>query len=348
MTSRSLSRNYLVALSFVATTALYACGGGSGGGNKGGGGGDNGGGGGGSAGEQTSDGGSAAGNSGQGGSSDEGGTPGNTGGTPANTGGTPANTGGTKPNTGGTPANTGGTPPAPSGDVCPASGNCKMLAIGDTLAAGTGAGSGYLNYVANYLRTAPAARRKMGFEWVGSKGSGANKHEGTDKQLSSALAGTISGIITATMPNIVVLNTGSEDVQTNAQAGLHTRIKDIIMKIRAARPGTYILVTGTSRTADTSQFASNKPVPRYTSSAYTVRAYKAEVEVEKMVDDLKDTRVRFLRFNFSPQYAAAEPNRSGPVSGNFFQSNTYAPNNSGYDNMSKLGIGPALQQVLHH
>ncbi len=339
MNTRSFARSTLVALTLVSATVLYACGGGSDGGKNGGnssGGGSTGEGGsaaGGGAGDGS--GGSAAGNDGQGG------TPA-TGGTKA-TGGTSAGTGGTPTGTGGTPAGTGGTPSA-NAPICPVAGNCKLLAVGDALAAGVGAPPGYLQLVATHIK-----KKKTGFEWVGSKGTGANKHEGVDKQLSSALVGTIEAIITATMPNIVVLNTGSEDAQQSMQVGLGARVKQIIEKIRAARPGTYVLVTGLSRTPDTSQYNSQikLPLPQYTSSAFTTRAFAGEKEIEAMVDGLADPRVRFIRFNFAPQYASGAAGKSGPVSGNYFSSGYY-PNAAGYTNMSNFGIGVALTPLIHH
>ncbi|MDZ4695073.1 MAG: SGNH/GDSL hydrolase family protein [Deltaproteobacteria bacterium] len=328
MNTRSLTRSFLVALSFVAVSAVVACSSGSGDGAKRGSGG-------GSAGEQGSGGsagdpgmgGAAAGNDGQGGSSETGGISA-TGGAPAGTGGTPAGTGGT---------------PAPGGAVCPASGNCTMLAVGDGLAAGVGAPPGYLKFVSDYLKT----KKKTGFEWVGSKTSGGLKHEGVDKALSSAVLGTIEATIKATMPNIVVLNVGSEDAQQSMQAGLAARIKQIIEKIRAARPGTYVLVTGLSRTPDTKQFDS-KAVPTYVSSAFTTRAFTGEKEIEAVVDAMNDMRVRFIRFNFAPQYAAGTAGKPAPVAPSYFVNGTYNPNTAGYTNMAKLAIAIALTPIIHH
>ncbi|MDX2020237.1 MAG: hypothetical protein SF187_08345 [Deltaproteobacteria bacterium] len=348
MSTRAVTRSYLAAFTLFSAASIFACGGGGGGGSGGTGGGkscddgfvldDNGDcvedtGGGGTAGEAGTGGSSANGGSGEGGSAATGGSGGG-----AATGGKGGTAAGGSPGTGGM-AMTGGMPgtggtPVVDAAICPKEGNCKLLAVGDGLAAGTGASPGYLKLVLDFLAT----KNKKGVEWVGSKTAGAYKHEGTNDVETAALLTTIEATIKATMPNIVVLNVGSEDAFNSKQAGIAGRMKQIFDKIRAARPGTYVLITGLSRTGD----SNGNP------SAFTTRAHAADQELDAAVTTWNDPRVRFVKFNFLPQFAQAPAGKPAPVSGSYFTGNKYYPNASGYKNMSNLAIGIALSQVVDH
>jgi len=240
MSTRAVTRSYLAAFTLISATAIYACGGsstsdgtgGSGGdatGEGGASGGDNGGGGDVGSGGASANGGSTA-NGGSGGSTTTGGTAGaamtgGKGGTPA-TGG--MGMGGAMMGTGGAVAST-----------FPCKANCKVLVVGDGLAAGTGSGAngadgaGYRNTLKTRLGAA--------YTFVGAAGT--PPHEGMKGRTVAALLTALPGLITMYKPDLIVINIGTEDAKANIASLTAPKVMAVVDKATELAPNAAVVVT---------------------------------------------------------------------------------------------------------
>jgi hypothetical protein len=324
------SRSLVSVLSVLGVFSLAVCSSGGGGGGTGGSSS------GGNAAGETGQGGNAAGESGSGGSgggsAGESGTGGvvATGGTRATGGST--GTGGTKPavtgGAGGTAPATGGTP---GGAVdftkpCPASGNCKILSFGDSIAVGAPGTAG------GYRATLSADLSIYRAEFVGSKtsagGTAASKpHEGTaDDDAAKALT-KLPDAVSKNAPHIIILNVGSEDVENSLQAAFEGKLNMILDKIRMAAPAALVLVVHPNPT---------------TNSGFNTRL----VTVDNLIKKIIDARVGkgfsrvIMRPAFAPDYQV------GQVDGNLLSGTKYLPSAAGYAQITAAIKGSLLRYLI--
>lgn len=248
MSTRAVTRSYLAAFTLLSAASIFACGGGGGGGSGGTGGGkscddgfvldDNGdcvedtGGGGGTAGEAGTGGSSANGGSGEGGSAATGGSGGG-----AATGGKGGTAAGGSPGTGGM-AMTGGMPGTGGmvqASTFPCKTNCKVLVVGDGLAAGTGSAdnAGYRNVLKNTL----------GAQFTLAGAAGTPPHEGAAGRKAADLTALLPGYISTHKPDLIVLSIGSEDIKAGGAAGLETKVMALVSKAIELAPNAGITVT---------------------------------------------------------------------------------------------------------
>ncbi len=209
-----------------------------------------------------------------------GGTMTSTGGGPSGTGGATASLGGsggkstggstarstgglngTGGHSGGASGATGGSSAAGSTststfDPCPATGNCKILPLGDSITAGAGADTASPNYNGGYrveLFTKAVADQKH-ITFVGSLTGGPTTVSGQTfpKNHEGHIGWTITqinGIATTSqafkdMPNIVLLFIGTNDEgYASSEAGASDRLATLIDKIVAAVPDALLVVS---------------------------------------------------------------------------------------------------------
>jgi hypothetical protein len=206
-------------------------------------------------------------------SNSTGGGPSGTGGTSVSTGGsggknsggsTARGTGGlngTGGHSGGASGATGGSSAAGSTststfDPCPATGNCKILPLGDSITAGAGADTASPNYNGGYrveLFTKAIADQKH-ITFVGSLTGGPTTVSGQafPKNHEGHIGWTITqinGIATTAqalkdMPQIVLLFIGTNDEgYASSEAGASDRLATLIDKIVAAVPDALLVVS---------------------------------------------------------------------------------------------------------
>jgi lysophospholipase L1-like esterase len=152
-------------------------------------------------------------------------------------------------------------------DPCPATGNCKILPLGDSITAGAGADTGSPNYGGGYrveLFTKAVADQKH-ITFVGSLTGGPTtvsgqtfpkNHEGHIGWTITQVNGIATTAQTVTesgtsyagalkdMPNIVLLFIGTNDEgYASSEAGASDRLATLIDKIVAAVPNALLVVS---------------------------------------------------------------------------------------------------------
>jgi lysophospholipase L1-like esterase len=266
----------------------------------------------------------------EGGNTGEGGAPNTGGGNPGTGGMAMMNTGGMT-NTGGASNNMGGMPAGPW-SACPATGTCKILVLGDGVAAGMGSPGGYRPALAVEFNQ---AKKNGKFEFVGTltNGSGATaKHEGVAGLFTEPNGGRpglttlLPTVVTRNSPHIVVLTIGSEDLNASySLSGIGARVKALVEKIIEAAPNAQVIVT-------------TPPLPN--NSGAMARTNAATTSILSAVRPLEDAgkHVGYAVFN----RAFCGFNCNG-VDGSFFSSGFY-PNKKGYD---VLGLVLAPQITKH-
>ena len=206
-----------------------------------------------------------------GGTAATGGSVSSTGGTQAATGGkssgTTASTTGGKSSSGGASA-IGGTSPAGGSTAaggstgynpCPASGACKILPLGDSITYGLQStdGSGYRGPL---FKTALQANQSITF--TGSQQSGPTTingvtfprdNEGHSGWTIDQIAGLVPSPAFDTIPNIVLLMAGTNDVYASSgQSTMNTRLGNLIDKVVAAAPDALLVVATLTPLSNTS------------------------------------------------------------------------------------------------
>ncbi len=145
--------------------------------------------------------------------------------------------GGQMMNTGGT-MNMAGMPPA---STFPCKANCKVMVVGDGLAAGAGSGANNADGAGfrASLRTALGSNFST---FVGM--SGTPPHEGARMRKASDLLTAIPAMIQMHKPDLIVISIGLEEAFANQLNGLHTRIITVVDKAIELAPNAGVLVLG--------------------------------------------------------------------------------------------------------
>ena len=151
------------------------------------------------------------------------------------------------PGEGGTPDS--GTESGSSGfDPCPATGNCKVLPLGDSITFGSPTNNG--GYRVELFTRAVNDSRQITF--VGSQSDGPNMVAGmlfptNNEGHPGWTISQIDGIATTSMalkdlPQIILLHIGTNDM-CSGSAGAPTRLAQLVDKILAALPGSLLAVS---------------------------------------------------------------------------------------------------------
>jgi len=229
---------------------------------------------------------------------------------------------------GGTDAGGSGGTKAPDGPVCPAQGACKFLSLGDGLAAGL-EGTGSTGY-RRQARTSSGDAARV--EWVGTKGEGDFKHEGTPDDKIADLDGKLDAILDAQMPNVVILHIGSEDLAEDdaSPTEIFTGIKNIVDKIRAKLPNVYVFVGGMGK--DRNQSADMN-------SPFNEKSIAVDNELNAKRSQF-GTRSFFVPFSFPVMFDATGLVDRGQVS-----RESYYPNSQGYTTFGRT-LGTRFKQKI--
>jgi lysophospholipase L1-like esterase len=219
---------------------------------------------------------------------------------------------------GGTPAvgGTGGTPPVASAFPCKA--NCKVLVVGDGLAAGTGSGGAEVGY-RNQLKTRLGAQ----FTFVGSTGMPA--HEGLKGRNVAALLTALPGFIATHKPDLIIINIGSEDALTNLGSLTAAKVMAIVDKAVELAPNAGVLVTSPP------PFNGVNTANLQTFSLNLAKAVKVAIAANKHVDAalLSAALIKYL---------------GGPPDSGYLSTAPY-PNAAGYKEIGDLIVGKAAAMM---
>lgn len=160
----------------------------------------------------------------------------------AGTGG--ARTGGSA--TGGTATGGTSTGGAPGFDPCPASGQCKIMPLGDSITDGTGYAGGY-----RVELFAKAIADKKNITFVGSLSNGPNTvsgvtfpkfHEGHFAWTIGQVDDLIPDPALNVAPHIVLLHLGTNDINQNIASAAPNRLGSLIDQIVADLPAALVVV----------------------------------------------------------------------------------------------------------
>ncbi len=147
-------------------------------------------------------------------------------------------------------------PPPPSFDPCPASGDCKVLPLGDSITDGFNVAGGYR---IELFRRARGAGKRMTF--VGSLVNGPTtvdgvtfprNHEGHSGSTIDQIAGLVPSPATSSSPNVVLLMAGTNDMYGTG-SGASQRLDALLGKLVSAAPNALIVVAQLTPLGDSSR-----------------------------------------------------------------------------------------------
>jgi len=147
-----------------------------------------------------------------------------------------------------TPTQSPPTPTPTSAPVVSASapnGVVRLMPLGDSLTDGGPVAGGYRTKLWKRLVQEDGDKIEfVGSMFGGTIESNGLNHEGHNGWTSSQLLGSVSGFISGSQPDIVLLLIGTNDVLGGTPASTITaNLSSIIGKIFAAKPNTYIIVS---------------------------------------------------------------------------------------------------------